>query len=313
MIREYFIDKKVIKKWAQSPLTTELFIKEIGVGTPRLLSTFPFKNKHALRKDLMDYAKNSSRDAGRLTSLLEGMIEKVVVRDPIFDKPSNNWAEDARKECDQNPPSLVVTTKKDAENKCKYFKEWVGADKLLCWEKIPHILTVKKSSAEIVAALTPFLKLASQVIIVDPYGYDQACRNTIQCMIEVFAAKPAKESKVKMQILMREDKGEADRVMRTRKEIKKYLIERDLSNLTISLKTISQTVNGEANHNRYILTELGGAGLVSGFSEDTNKERRKVVTEEIYLLDQASYKRAWNTYNEAAGFKIYVDEIITNK
>lgn len=292
MIYEYAIDPEVILKWAGNTRDYSEGIREYGLGTPRILSSFPRQKARKLRSFLLQAAPldDQSLHSRRYVELVNALTETSVNR-PVLNTGSSDWITNLLLMREAGPAFDLVIT--------EYNERIPGALKPSglysndsFWNH-PKQECMERTIEDLNRVIGNFLKYSSdQVFVVDPYAWNDRSILVIQNIIEKLQHRINSQDPMTVSIFYKQ-KHKKDNP-NSKAVLEKIL--RDIPNLSCSLtvcvKELDTSENLDIFHNRYLLTPLGGVILGSGVdvSEDPNH------TDDAILMDKFLYARRWNQY-----------------
>jgi hypothetical protein len=292
MIHEYFIEPKLIYKWALCPRDSRFFLDEIGVGHPRLLSSFPCSKATKLRSFLLRGIPIDMPEVARIRidELVNALTNEVITRTVTENLPGD-WCEAAKKESGITAPSVIISsegnyhidfwiTEEDAYKRDSHFNH-------------PRQLTPERTLEAFTNTVKNLLRYSNKIVLVDRYLGKTLGMNTVRAFIKEALSEKINQTEVEIQLLFDSSKYAAT-------HIKKQLasLEADFS-FKLSVLGICEKLEGEKLHNRYLLTELGGVSF--GVGTDASKDYH---TDDLFLLDKEIYTKRWNQYLNAAAFDI---------
>jgi hypothetical protein len=163
---------------------------------------------------------------------------------------------------------------------------------------LPNQKLVQKSLAEMVLVTTDFLRLSSRVTFVDPYfSHRAAMLNPMVRFIELCGANSPVESK-EITILLK-DRVDAPSIQFLMDAITTH---RDFNSSGISSLTVTSLIekdNGEALHNRYIISELGALHWGIGLDE-----RNSEVNDDVVMLNEEIFRTRSEQYCDLKAFTV---------
>jgi hypothetical protein len=111
MIYEYALEPAVLTSWASNDRDYAEFLREYGLGTPRIVSSFPKKKASKLRSYLLQHSPQDEQSlAGqRYTEMVLKVVESIVVRDVQLQNTAE-WAEAAVVENRRAPFDVILSS-----------------------------------------------------------------------------------------------------------------------------------------------------------------------------------------------------------
>lgn len=299
MIHEYFIEPNLIYKWAKDPRDTKKFFNEIGLGSPRLLSTFPRSKRSKLRGELL---KNAPADLGDVAKTrLDEFVNEVAsfsIERAVSEGLPNDWFEAAECEVLARSPDLVIAT-----TSCSNLSisQWITEDAIYYEPSkydAPRQLTPNRGAESLAFAIANLLRYSNKIVVVDPYLYKKSGINSVKCFIQTALENRVNEKLVTLQLLFDAEKADAKHVLN------QLSGEAKNNNLKIEALAITEKLGGEKFHNRYVLTELAGVDFGVGTDEGENHH-----SDDLTLLSRERYNKRWLQYWNAEGFEIAEREV----
>ena len=299
VIKEYFIEKKVLIDWALD----DRFLDSFGLGTPCLLSSFPHNKKDMLKSDLMKMLDNlvcADAKKTQIEVLLDELFEAVVVRDsvPITE---GNWAELATLASEINAPACIITSENVTDR-----EGWVcSSDRakirdILKQGKAAGYARPAKSSKEITGATKPLLQLSHRISIVDPYMWTPEGFITIKHFFKGIISNRLTTGDIKVRLIFsKKERNELtlSNIMTSLSTIFDEIIPDLKNHITVDIFLILKKFGGENPHNRRIITELGGVVYEKGIAEAKEVQLgNSNVKESMILMSEQMYNDEKNLY-----------------
>lgn len=299
MIKEIAIDPDVLLEWSQDRRDYREFKNEYGVGTPRIISSFPKTKYKNLRKYLLrktDYL-SSDMDKSRYVSMIEMLENNIYLRDSEVDS-NEDWQDLVLNE--QKPFDIVVSNKRINCPNFIHIND-IYTSGLLDLKKQKFF---KRNQNDFINVVNNFIKLTnSQLIIIDPYAWKSNSRKLIIKLIKEIYSNLNNEKNINLQIYYKDNPKQNVPIASFYRD----LLLKELGDISDSIKVsvfhVAETSESEAFHNRYILNDIGGVMLghgldISSIEEDTNK--RDVAT----LLEKDLRQHLLRQFRESSTFKI---------
>ena len=278
MIYEYAIQPEVLIEWAKDRRDFKLFKRNFGLGTARIVSTFPAQQARKLRSYLLRMLPSEidGLDATRYEAIIEITVECLAERQlSSKDISLNEWARLVVAE-DQVKPFGIVLSKSNLNVVRNLTPDGIYEfDEL--WEH-PRQVPVNRTNLSVYTGLKGLLELSRQkIIIADPYGYKSGAINFIGFMLNELSKVIEVEFYPEIELYFDEKSARAEHV---KGEILK-LLDFEFCDTKLKVKGIPKF------HNRYIFTEHGGVSLGHGLSLSGDHTQ----DDEITLLDKKVYEQ----------------------
>ena len=166
MIYEYAIDPSIAATWFQ-PEAGRFFEAGLGLGTPRIVSSFP----HSWDKRVWHEFKRSqhSRDLSstRMHEMLRHLCSRTVKRHGHSWDNSKSWLENAESEHRVAPFDAILAKNNPRRHERVVCVDSIDNDNPLWSRKHQH--TVLRDARSIQDLISPMLRIATQVVFVDPH------------------------------------------------------------------------------------------------------------------------------------------------
>ena len=292
MIYEYAIDPTVILKWADNARDYAEGIREYGLGTPRILSSFPKQKARKLRSSLLQLtpADEQSLHARRYVELVNALTDVTVDRSLDSDIP-RDWCDGVVSTISKSPRfDLIITEEDERIPGSLRPSEVYSTDSP--WNH-PRQYSIERTWVDFSRVSLNFIRYAKgEIIIVDPYGWNERSLSVIQYVVCELKNRRLSKEKIIFTVLYKQKYGKAN-------PSSNVVLKRILSgikdipdSIEVHVKELDVGTDTDIFHNRYLLTSLGGMILGAGvdLSEDTNH------TDDAILMDKDLYTRRWNQY-----------------
>lgn len=297
MIHEYALQPSVLCSWAESSRDYAEFMREYGLGTPRLISSFPKRQSSRLRRYFLQYSPgdNQSLKALRYTEMVEKLVETLVLREPMENQPSD-WAEAAVSENARAPFGVVISsmpleTERNITPDCMY-------DRGSAWSH-PNQVDFQRTKADFLSIIENMIRLASQrIVIVDAYGWTNESIAMLQTILNSMHNSRVGGQVPPICVFYKEhSKGPSAR----------YVLEQIVEGLNDDGKTVQLDVmelreirGNDVFHNRCILTELAGIMIGHGIGVSDDPAH----TDDATLMHRDIYVKKWRQFVDECCFEV---------
>lgn len=290
MIKEFALEPDVL---ATSFRDFTYFLEKFGVSQGRLISRFP---KHWKR---MVYEAAQARLGGkrelslievRLRSLNEDVL--IAYRQQI-DDGTKPWLERAVAEHSRLPFTAIIARENPSANQAVLLAselDETNATFQAFGQK--HII---RTSAEIVGCVQLLLGAASVVKLIDPY-FDPRAGRWKRMLSRVFEAL-TKNGRTGITVEIHR----ADNALHANLEHYFDSVIPGICPAGIKLQVFLHPLN--VMHNRFILTNLGGASFNTGL--DDNDSGESTPTDLVTLLGNNTFNTEWSSYTSGTAFLEY--------
>ena len=181
---------------------------------------------------------------------------------------------------------------------------------------LPTIHVTSKTAEAIADAVAPLLRLANRIILVDPYfeAKDEKYGEGLRALLKRAMNSRAKERAfprimVISGVAHRQAGRESSAISREQQhlnEAKKRCGEALMKlgayvpkGMSVTFQCVAAFSNGDEVHNRYLLTDVGGASLPYG-THPTGEQ----VFDDITPLFEGQYRARWRQYGKAEGLNV---------
>lgn len=304
MIYEYALEPAVLSSWAENDRDYAEFLREYGLGTPRIVSSFPKKKASKLRSYLLQHSpQNTQSLAGqRYTEMVFKIVESIVVRDVQINN-AVDWAEAAVVENRRNPFDVILSSTEIQEGNNVTLASMYSQGSI--WNH-PGQINVSRTNEGLLAAVLNLIRLADdKIVIIDPFGWTVKAINFIQFMLQSITDNRVSERLPAILLFYKEKRGSgnsgngspsADHV---RRQLFQGLTG-DVSNLQLEVFELRETESNDVFHNRCILT--GHGGVITGHGISVSGD--EFHTDEAILMKSEIYQKKWQQFVEKNFFKV---------
>jgi hypothetical protein len=204
------------------------------------------------------------------------------------------WLENAQHEHDRLPFRAILARANPTAHLGTLLADEVDAS-APGWTA-PRTLTPGRSATEMVSGFQWMLRIAREVIFVDPYFRpgEMRCRRPLEAFLGAIAQNRPVNPPSRIEVHTSLSYERAASFSHFRSECERILPRCVPEHMQVSVLVLSQRVGGERLHNRYILTDIGGLTFGIGLDDGTTGE-----TDDITLMDRAQYELRWSQYAAA--------------
>ena len=302
MIYEYALEPAVLTLWASNDRDYAEFFREYGLGTPRIISSFPKKKKSKLRSYLLQYSPTDSQSlaAQRYIEMVQNIVDSLVIRDVQHSQAS--WVESAVLENNRAPFDVILSLTDAKEQNSITPLSMYSQDSI--WECCRQ-LSVKRTNEDFLLKISNLLRLSvKEIVIIDPFGWNDEAIGFIQNIASLVVNNRLSVELPVIKIIYKEsDKARA--VSYVKDKITESLPEESKS-LRFEILEAKVIDNGDVFHNRCILTE--NAGVISGHGITLTDN--ECHTDELILMDEELYKKKWGQFVDMNDFEVVAEAII---
>ncbi|MCP9269966.1 hypothetical protein M5U04_18230 [Xenorhabdus sp. XENO-1] len=304
MIYEYALEPAVLSSWASNDRDYAESLREYGLGTPRIISSFPMKKASKLRSYLLRHSLEDSQSltGRRYTEMVSKLVESIVVRE-VQDHQAANWQEAAVIENRRVPFDVILSSTEIEEGNNITPSSMYSQGSI--WNH-PDQLDVLRTNAGLLSAVSNLIRLAeNKIVIIDPYGWTAKAVNFIRFMLQSITRNRVADRFPAIMLFYKEKRGNgnsgggspsADHV---RHQILQGLAG-DSSNLQVQVFELRETDDVDVFHNRCILTEHGGVMIGHGISVSGEESH----TDEAILMRPDIYQKKWRQFVELNYYEV---------
>ena len=292
MLHEYAVEPELVATWTDRK-TGRFFLDRFGLGSPRIISTYP--RKHWKRLVQTAWEKNNSSDGEpkRVEVLIQKLSEVMVARRDAVWSPDRTWLGNVLDE-HRRIPFHAILVRSDAGAHPNILVADEVDESTALWA-VPY-KTVRRTPTAIAGVVRDMLRMAVAILFVDPYFSPQPRYATVlaACLRKCLDQRVGRERPV-VRIFAAADKTGARQDFENECHVKLPHMLPQGQRVTIA--RLTERPNGDMLHNRYVLTELGGVCFPAGLAA---KHR---ATDDPWLLAREQYKTRWSQYaGEAPAF-----------
>lgn len=304
MIYEYALEPEVLSTWASNERDYAEFLREYGLGTPRIISSFPKKKKSKLRSYLLTYSPEEGQSlAGqRYTEMVLKLLDSIVFRE-VEEHEMVNWQETAIIENRRIPFGVILSSMmiEESNNITPHSMYSHGS----IWNH-PDQLVVSRTNAGLFSIVSNLVFLAeSKIVIIDPYGWTAEAVNFIRFMLQSIPRNRVANNLPAIILFYKEKRGNENggRGSPSADHVRNQIIQGltgDLLNLQVQVYELRERGDADVFHNRCILTEHGG--IITGHGIGVSGEQEH--TDEAILMRSDIYKKKWRQFVEQNCYEV---------
>lgn len=290
MIYEYAIDPSIAATWFQ--LKEGRFFKAgLGLGTPRIVSSFPRSWKRHVWNEFRQSEHDRDFSIKRMETMLEHLCRKTVNRRGHNWDNSKSWLENAESEHGLAPFDAIVAKDNPRNHERVICVDSIDSDTPLWFRE--HQCAVSRD-AQIQEAISPLLRIATQIVFVDPYfSTERRFTQPMRRYLEIIASE---RNIARRRGCFEENLPHIEICRSTRAD---HCCASTLSSvvphgLNLIVHTFDDFRRRKALHNRYILTDVGGLLISHGLDEKRGDH------DDITVLSEKPYLKWWNQYSNGA-------------
>lgn len=297
MIRAFAMDPRLVAKAAGSRRDLAMLVADVGLAKPRVLFAAPTRTqwraesmKALAREPLGDVERKRAEEVVRL--LVEGCVRRQIQPAAAL----STWRAASMRAREQQYVDAIVVA-----------DEGAGLVDAISWDDVnaaedpwrtETCRRIERTAEAMTTALRPFLRLAHEIHVIDPYFGPENRRHRV--VLESLAAAAATAPSLPTLHVHCGDKAE-NSFFRAKAERLARGLPRGIR---LVFHWIRERPGGERFHNRYLLTDLGGVAASDGFDAGARSQ-----TTEFYLLARETYDARWRQFVAPGGAFETVDQI----
>ncbi len=295
MLHEYAVEPDLVATWS-ARASGRYFLDQFGLGSPRILSMYPRRLKHWKRLVEEAWSKgNDVTDRKRMVELIQRLSEVKVVRRNAVWNPDRAWLDNAVAE-HQRIPFHAILARHNPSGHPKVLVADLLDERTPLWS-VPHGVVVRRAAPEIAGVVCDMLRLARDIVFVDPYFSCSPDRNYLEVLTACLQAcleQRIPEGYPRIRFLTLDDSEKDKKCTHEffENQCRDRLPDRLLAGQQVEISRLKERRNGERLHNRYILTELGGVSLGAGLDEKPG-----AATDDLFLLTRRQFELRWQQYS----------------
>ena len=304
MIHEYALDPAVLLSWAGNDRDYAEFFREYGLGTPRIISSFPKKKASKLRSYLLQHSPqdNESLQAQRYMEMVTKLVESIVLRD-VPDNQSQNWRDAVKSENERIQFGAVLSAAPIATRKNITPENMYNQNSI--WNHSNQI-DIKRTNDGFMSAVSNLIRLSTrQIVIVDAFGWKYNAIKLIQCIANAISHNRVHNQLPSICLFYKEKlrSRNSSSASLSPKQVKTQIFQglnTDVSKIQLRVAELREIPGNDVFHNRCILTEHGGVSIGHGIDVSGDYAH----SDEAFLFAKQLYQKKWHQFIEAPCFEI---------
>ena len=287
MIYEFALEPELVAKWT-SLSDCRYFRDSFAFGKGRIVSRCPKRWKKLVWNASVDADQHERK---RLEVLIGHLSEQMVRRsNPNWDSNLGRWIDNAEREHLRCPFHAIIA-RTNSNNRPYILAEGdLDPDESALWATSDKLVVLRKS-ADLAKAVASLLQRSSHVIFVDPHFGPERLRyrRTFEAFLEQMVRQRPGCSPHRVEVHTAAKGTGTEEFFR--KECETKLRGCVPIGITLLVRRLRETPQGEKLHNRYILTDIGGVTFGTGLDEGDNGQ-----TDDLVLMDRRQYDLRWSQY-----------------
>lgn len=297
MIHEYALDPALLWAWASNDRDYAEFLREYGLGTPRIFSSFPASKAAKLRSYFLRKgpAVVDSLQCRRYVEMVTKLTEVLVLRHAPEIQP-HDWAIQVEREHERLPFDVIISSVAiNAERNITPNDMYVQGS---IWNH-PDQLSIQRTNEGFCAAVASLLRLATQqIVVIDAYGWSQEAIVQVQHLIRCILQNRVNATLPHMTLFFKKNLRSPN-AAHVKNEILNGM---NLNGTVIQIDVLEleEIPGNDVIHNRCILTEHGGVIIGHGIGVTGDPAH----TDDAVLLKPRLYHKKWKQFMEDRHFSI---------
>jgi hypothetical protein len=288
VIHEFALEPELVAGLTERSAARYL-AENFGLGQPRLVSRYPKRWKALAWEAFQQTYPNCSEGKRKVVEeLIQRLSERMVRRADASWEPSRSWLENAEQEHDRRPFRGILARANPRSRAEVLIDGDLDEQSSSRWAAVRGA-SVERKARSMAELVLPLLRCCGQAIFVDPHFGPENLRHRrpLEAFLSVLVDGRSEVGSLKVEVHA-EVKSTADFF---RSRCQDQLGRCIPAGLSVRLRRWTQRPGGEALHNRYILTDLGGLIFSHGLDEGSTGE-----TDDVSLMDREQYILRWNQY-----------------
>jgi hypothetical protein len=304
MLVEHLVEPEFLVSVANSRRNYKDFMREFSRQSPRVIGKLQKFSDFRTKTLLFQCDQATEDEHTMLLEILNFIEEKCLVdRNSIIDD-TRSFFENCVVAHQQCPSHVFCLNEKIVEN-VEGIKLFFSEDFNDGIQTIANQKLVQKDLIKMAEVAADFLRLSSNINFVDPYFSHR--RNMLLPMLTFLklcsANSPVDNKTITILVKDRPAQPAAQYLLDA---ITKH-VEFSASGIkSLSIKTLLEKPNGEAFHNRYMISDLGA--LLWGIGLD---ERHSEVNDDVVMLNEELFTKRYEQYSELRAFDVADSATIT--
>ena len=291
MIYEYAIDPQLIAA-AGARSRYRFWAQKFGLGSPRVMSQFP--KLQNWKRQVLRALPADTRDAEktRVVELVQRLTELTTPRVSSHYDGHHGWLENAEAEHARAPFRGILAWDNprlhDAVLIAEPLEEFDETDKRWVAQR-GRVVT--RDAASMADAVSSMLACCRDAVFVDPHFKPAFPRyqRPIEAFLNALVTNRAGPLPERVEICTATPEGMAFLERAFTSRIRALVPD----GLSVRVRKLVRRDGGEALHNRYILTDLGGVSFGYGLDDDDGEGGQ---TDDLTLMDREQYQKRWQQY-----------------
>ena len=304
MIYEYAIEPTVLAAWASNDRDYAEFLREYGLGTPRLASSFPKKKVSKLRSYLLQHSPQDTQSLSgqRYTEMVTKLTESVVIRD-VADPQTSVCSEAVISEDNRAQFGVILSSAAIcAENN-------ITPDSMYLPDSIwnhANQSNMQRTNAGLFSMIGNLVRLSTKyIVVIDPFGWSDEAIGFVRYMINSIHPNRLTDEFPKITLFYKEKRGgkNAGSGSPAADHVKDRIVQGldgGVGELKVEVFELREAAGSDVFHNRCILTEHGGVLTGHGIGVSNNE----VHTDEAILMQEEIYQKKLLQFVEEKCFDV---------
>jgi len=301
MIYEYALEPAVLYSWAGNDRDYAEFLREYGIGSPRIVSSFPKKKKAKLRSFFFSSINPDDQTlrGRRYTEMVTKIVEELALRDIVYN-PDTSWQELVISENARLPFGVIIS--KDAISTERNITPKTMYKDNSLWH-CPRQFDIQRTNERLSAVIGALIRLSTQrIIIIDTFGWTTEAINFMRYIISSIAHNRVNSTIPKISIFYKEKQGGTNTGTSSPNaaHVRNAILMNNHNNVSLDVAELKEVNGQDVFHNRCVLTELGGVSTGHGIGVSGQQEH----TDEAYIMEPEIYYKKWKQFADNNCFDV---------
>ena len=294
MIFEYAIEPDLIKKWASDTRDYAEFLNEYGLGSPRLISSFPKQKGNKLRSYLLNNGpENQASIASRRYTEMVEMISESVIRRDVHSSAQSTWTELLEVENGRVPFDRVLSEQVVGVDGNVTLNAMYETDSL--WRH-KNQAVFSRTNMGLYSVISNLVRFSTEtIVVVDPYGWTSDSIEFIRFLIRETSKDRPNTILPKIKLFFKKSDRSA-----LCSHIKSEVLKGGTGGVEFNVVELTEHDESEVFHNRCVMSEHGGVVIGHGISI----KNRALQTDEAFLMQPELYEKKWDQFVERCCFAV---------
>lgn len=280
MIKEFAVEPELLDNWRD----LRYFVDNFGVSRGRLISRFPRRWKR-LVLEAVHRSVSGDRERKKTEEAIRLLDDRLLPRVHEWD-PHQEWLPNAVREHGERPFAAILARRNPNRHPDVLEGDDLGPPDDPRWAAETQ-RTIRRNASEIAGCVAVLIGASQEVVVVDPYLSPQVRRfqEPLREMLRCLSSKRVPLSRIRCEI----HTGDRIEESEFRRQCETHLPRLVPKGVRVRVVRWPQ---GDL-HNRYVLTNLGGAMFGTGLDEVGAKGSKE---DTVVLLEVEQHRIEWERH-----------------